>query len=88
MTTAEKAAFAAELEQWINANPGYTAQSFASWIENKLREIYRALLVATFVEFVWERIRNGSGPLSARCAVVADEFATRSVEADPGIGDA
>lgn len=83
MTTEEKAAFAAELEQWINAHPDYTMQSFTDWINNKLRDLYRALLVATFVEFVWEGIRNGSGPLSARCAVVADEFATRSIEANP-----
>lgn len=86
MTAEQKAALAAELEQWIFQNPSYTQLEFRNWIEGKLRDLYRALLVATFVEFVWEAIQNGSQSLSQRCAFVAEEFASRSVEADPGLG--
>lgn len=79
MTTAQKAAFAAELETWISQNPNYTLASFTEWLNQKLLELHRWLAAQLFAQFVWEGLRNGNGPLSNRCATVADEFATQSV---------
>jgi hypothetical protein len=81
MTTAQKVAFAAELETWILQNPNYTLASFTEWINQKLLELHRWLSSMLFVQFVWEGLRNGNGPLSSRCAAVSDEFATHSIPA-------
>jgi hypothetical protein len=79
MTTQQKAAFAAELEQWIQQNPGYTKNALTDWINQKLLELHRWLSSMLFVQFVWEGLTNGNGPLAPRCASVANDFSDYSV---------
>ena len=81
MTEQQKAAFASELETWITNHPGYTKNALTDWINQKLLELHRWLSSMLFVEFVWEGLTHGNGPLAPRCASVASEFATQSIPA-------
>ena len=61
MSTEDKTTLAGQLETWLNSYPEISLLGLETWLRNRLRELNYALLSATFVDWVWERIHaNGT----------------------------